>query len=96
MDKMTHRINPPLREECIKEIRALISNLELQHPDQHSIEGQALRRLIALLEAVEGQNGLQMDNCAAALKQFWLESVAWCSQLSKDLEKVLIIYEEGI
>ena len=92
---MTQQMTPPAREVCIKAVHTLISNLERLHPDKQSIERQALSRLIALRDAVEGQNKRSMANSAAALKQFWLEQVAWCSRLSKDIEKVLIIYEES-
>ena len=28
------------------------------------------------------------------LRQFWLDSVPWCSELSRGLEKIIIMYEE--
>ena len=30
----------------------------------------------------------------ADLEQYWLSSVAWCSELSKDIEKIIIDYQE--
>jgi len=34
------------------------------------------------------------------LRQFWLDSVPWCSELSKDIEKLIImvddLVEEGV
>lgn len=30
------------------------------------------------------------------LKAYWLHSIAWCSALSKDIEKVLIMYEDTL
>lgn len=30
----------------------------------------------------------------ADLEQYWLSSVAWCSELSKDIEKIIMDYQE--
>ena len=80
---------------CIKAIGALITELKQRHHENHSIHGQALSQLTRLLAAIEGQNRQDMDRSAETLKQFWLKSVAWCSPLSKEIERVLILYDEG-
>lgn len=87
--------NDPSQKVCIKAIGTLISDLKHRHPEKHDIDGQALMQLAKLLSAIEGQNRQDMDRCFEALRQFWLKSVAWCSPLSKEIERVLILYDEG-
>lgn len=78
----------------IRALRNLISSIGLMDAHQQPAEEETRHHLIALLKAVEGQNRQSMDACATLLKQFWLDSIPWCSQLSKDVEKVLILYDE--
>lgn len=55
-------------------------------------------KLLARLQAV--QKGLSMNNQTALetgcmlLRDHWLNSVAWCSDLSREIEKILILYDE--
>ncbi len=79
---------------CATTIQRLISNLELLNTDEHRIEKKTLRHLTALLKAFDEENKQSIESCVALLRQFWLESIPWCSELSKDVEKVLILYEE--
>ena len=36
----------------------------------------------------------RLESDIRQLKQFWLTSVPWCSALSKDLAKILMMHEE--
>ena len=81
--------------ESTKEIVALIEKLEKSNPIDGSTEqitSNHLKRLLAAMENTEGPRTLAPR--FADLEQFWLSSVAWCSQLSKDVEKIIITYQE--
>jgi hypothetical protein len=81
--------------ELGKEISALIDSLEKLNSPAGSTEHTAkshLKRLMAGLDNTEDAKSL--EPAFAELEQFWLSSVAWCSQLSKDIEKVIIIFQE--
>jgi len=81
--------------ELSKKIAALIDKLERPKPPDGSTEHittSHLKRLIAYLENTEDAKTLKHG--FAELEKFWLSSVAWCSQLSKDIEKIIIIYQE--
>jgi hypothetical protein len=77
--------------ELKNEIQSLLSDLEKSRPDPESAEGVALEYLKCLL--VEPGKG-QMRVAFSDLKRFWLESVPWCSELSKSMEKLIMIYDE--
>jgi len=82
-------------DELTKEIVALIERLEKSDPIDGSperITTSHLNGLLAAMQNVEGPEALAPR--FADLEQFWLSSVAWCSQLSKDVEKIIIIYQE--
>jgi len=82
-------------DELTKEIVALIKKLEKSNPIDGSPEQITTGQLNGLLAAME--NAVDPGTLAprvAELEQFWLSSVAWCSQLSKDVERILIIYQE--
>ena len=77
-------------ESLFKEISALKEQLENSDHIDGRIEDQAkyyLNRLIAADEKT-------LDREFADLKQFWLSSVDWCSELSKQLEKLIIMHED--
>ena len=81
--------------ELGKEIAALIDRLEKLNSPAGSTEHTTvshLKRLMAGLENSEDAKTLEPG--IAELEQFWLSSVAWCSQLSKEIEKIIIIYQE--
>ena len=81
--------------ELGKEIIALIDKLEGAVSPGGSTEHIALshlKRLLAGLENTEDTRALAPG--FADLEQFWVSSVAWCSELSKDIEKILILHKE--
>lgn len=81
--------------ELTEEIVALIKKLEKSDPIDgrtEQISTGHLKGLLAAIRNAESPGALALR--FADLEQFWLSSVAWCSQLSKDLEKILIIYQE--
>lgn len=81
--------------ELGKEIAALIDRLEKLNSPEGSTEHTTtiyLKRLKAGLENAEDAKTL--ESRFAELEHFWLSSVAWCSQLSKEIEKIIIIYQE--
>ena len=76
-------------------LRALSAHLEKTAAGPGGVEQQALQHLRSLLQATETPGDRrQMDRRIQALHQFWLQSVDWCSQLSKQLERVLADYGE--
>lgn len=81
--------------ELAKELVDLIDKLERSNFVEDSVEHIALSHLQGLMAAAErGENTRALKAGFAELNEFWVSSVAWCSQLSKDLEKILIMYEE--
>jgi len=82
-------------ESLRHEMRALVAKLEGSFPQPGSIEDTTLVRLRTLGAAVDqarqaGDLGPQFSE----LRQYWLDSIDWCSQLSKEIEKLLIMQEE--
>jgi len=81
--------------ELKKEIAALIEKLDKSNPIDSSTEQITTSHLKGLLAAMENADDpITLAPRFADLEQFWLSSVAWCSQLSKDVEKIIIIYQE--
>ena len=82
-------------DELKKEIGALIEKLEKSNPIDSSTEQITISHLTGLLAAMENADDPNaLAPRVADLEQFWLSSVAWCSPLSKDVEKIIIIYQE--
>jgi hypothetical protein len=77
----------PNTNELRKEISDLKNQLELSEITANAVEGHAIRHLNRLLAA----NGEAFDRGFADLKQFWLSSVDWCSELSRQIEKLIIM-----
>lgn len=73
-----------------EEILALKNRLEKSDINSSPAERQTLHRLSLLAEADEKA----LAQGLADLKQFWLSSVDWCSELSKQIEKLIIMYED--
>jgi hypothetical protein len=71
-----------------KEIAALID--QLKKSDINPVERQTLHHLNRLVAADE----TAFDQVLSDLKQFWLSSIDWCSELSKQVEKLIIMHEE--
>jgi hypothetical protein len=81
--------------ELKKEIVSLVEKLNKSFPIEGSAEQIAANILNDLLTAMESTKNLQMlEPWFADLEQFWASSVAWCSELSKDIEKIIITYRE--
>ena len=81
--------------ELHNEILALIGKLENSVAPKGSTEYFALshlKKMVAVTENIEDARVLEA--WIADLEQFWASSVAWCSELSKDIEKIIIIYRE--
>ncbi len=69
--------------------------LKAGHPAAGSPEGLVLPHLLRIRLLLE--DGTSPAGLAAAfndLERFWLESIAWCSALSRDVEKLLIDYAD--
>ena len=75
-------------------LKELIVELERTPGAQSEPANQLLPKLTTFLKAVDSGDALAMAMQVAGLRQFWLHSVPWCSQLSKSLEKVLMVYDE--
>ena len=77
-------------DRLLKEISALKEQLENSALIGNTIEEQAANYLERLMAADEKN----LDREFADLKQFWLSSVDWCSELSRQLEKLIIMHED--
>ena len=77
------------------EIAALIDRLEkLNSPEggtEHTTKSHLKRLMAGLDNTVDAKT---LEPGFAELEKFWLSSVAWCSQLSKEIEKIIIVYQE--
>ena len=81
--------------ELDEEIAALIDKLNKSNPAAESTEHIVSIHLEGLIAAMDTTDDLWMlESRFAELEQFWLSSVEWCSQLSKDIERIIIIYQE--
>ena len=77
-------------ETLLHEISALKQQLDNSDLIGNTIENQAKYYLKRLMAADERT----LDREFADLKQFWLSSVDGCSELSKQLEKLIIMHED--
>jgi len=77
-------------DELRKEIDALREQLEKSDITGNTVERQTIGHLNRLIAADEKTFEIGF----ADLKQFWLSSVDWCSELSKLIEKLIIIQED--
>ena len=73
-----------------EEITALINQLQKSDINASAVEHQTIFLLNRLAEADE----TAFDQSLAELKQFWLSSIDWCSELSKQIEKLIIMHED--
>ena len=80
-----------MRAQELKGLRKEISDLKIQLENSNmsgsAAEGQTILHLNRLLAADDEA----LESGFADLEQFWLSSVAWCSQLSKQIEKLIIM-----
>ena len=78
-----------------EEIRLLRTRLEAMKPLPGSTEHTVIGLLHNLSVAAERTPDARLlTPHILELEHFWLHSVAWCSSLSKDIEKILIVQEE--
>ena len=83
--------------ELKNEIVALIIKLENSNPIDGSMEHITTIHLKRLMTALQNEAEIEaLRRKIAELEQFYATSVAWCSQLSKDIEKILIMYQEQL
>jgi hypothetical protein len=76
-------------------MKALVARLEGAFPQTGSIEDTTRIHLRMLCAAAEqAQQAGDLDRQFTELRQYWLDSIDWCSQLSKEIEKLLIMQEE--
>jgi len=83
--------------ELANEIAAMIEKLEKSStvdPGAAQITAGHLKAILAAMAIPD--NAGTIASWFAELEQFWLSSVAWCSQLSKDIEKIIIDYQEQL
>lgn len=90
--KIRHKMTMELLRQ---EIRTLAEKLKRSGPPPGSVEETTLIILLSIeAKAQMVTCAKDLDECFAELNQFWLNSIDWCSQLSKEIEKLLIIQEE--
>jgi hypothetical protein len=83
--------------ELLNEIVALIDKLEELNPIYGSNEQITVDHLKRLKDTLRNTNDIRtLAPAFASLEQFQVSSVAWCSPLSKDIEKIIIIYQEQL
>ena len=81
--------------ELKKEIVALVDKLDKSNPIDGSLEQITIYHLAGLMAALE--NAVETETLQrriTELEQFYTSSVPWCSQLSKVIEKIIIMYQE--
>ena len=82
-------------EHLRNEICLLIDRLESTFPQPGSPEANTLERLRSINTAAQAERrAVALSADFSALRQYWLSSIDWCSQLSRDIEKLLIVQEE--
>ena len=80
-----------MKDEIKNEIQSLLSELEKSKPDPESVEGVTIEYLKCLLaESDNPHMGVDFSD----FRLFWMESVPWCSELSKEIEKLIILSDE--
>ena len=81
-------------ERLKKEIYELIDKLEKGLYSENSIEALVLSHLKRILNVMDGSKDKSVGVLISDLRQFWLDSIPWCSELSKDIEKLIIMVED--
>jgi len=80
--------------ELQREIQNAMGRLG-QGVDTGDTEAAARAHLRAAVRSISG-SPRRLEGRIADLRRFWLESVPWCSPLSKDLEKIITLYSEAV
>ena len=76
-------------------LEALMTQLSQALPAAGTTEGKALPHLKRIQDGmVCGHSPRDLVPAVNELRQFWLDSVAWCSTLSRDIEKIIMIHGE--
>jgi hypothetical protein len=84
-----------MKNELQQEIQSLIEHLEKSLPHAESTEGVVIEHLRCLLKKADDSESPEgLSSNIAEFKRFWIESVPWCSQLSGQIEKIIILYDE--
>lgn len=81
-------------DEWIHTTRLLINRLKFMPYDENSSETQVIAYLTRLLAAAASEERSAIDDGMFQLKHFWFQSIPWCSNLSKEIEKIVIQYDE--
>jgi hypothetical protein len=81
-------------EEWISTTRSLIDRLKFMPYDENSPETQAIAYLTHLLAVAGSAEKSATEESIFQLKHFWFQSIPWCSTLSKEIEKIVIQYNE--
>jgi len=74
------------------EICELIDKLENGMAGEDRMASRVLTQLKSLLREIEAGNIGSNERVFGDLRQFWLDSVPWCSDLSRDVEKIIMMY----
>ena len=78
-----------------RELDKLILKLEDGRPAVGSREDQTLQHLLQIRARLEnGAHPVELAEAFTDLERFWQASIAWCSKLSRDVEKLLIDYAD--
>jgi hypothetical protein len=80
--------------ELANEITALIDKLEASSSMDPAMQITAGHLNAILAAMADPDDAGSIASRFADLEQYWLSSVAWCSELSKDIEKIIIDYQE--
>ena len=87
-------------QELRNEIGMLIGKLETGIFAEDRVAAEVLMKLKSLLHEEDvsvrahSPHACRRGDVFQDLRQFWLDSVPWCSELSRGLEKIIIMYEE--
>lgn len=77
-----------------RELIKLTEDLQALLPQENEPVESVLLQLRGLFRAIDAQNRADLFSRIATLKQFWLESIPWCSELSRQVERLLILFDE--
>jgi hypothetical protein len=81
--------------EFQERVRSLSLHLASTPAPSGCAEERALQLLQSVLQTMETPIDRRLlDLHIQALQRFWLQSVGWCSPLSKQLERIISDYEE--
>ena len=79
-----------------RELIKLTEDLQAPPSRENEPVESVLTQLQGLRRALAAQNRADLFSRIAALKQFWLESIPWCSELSRQVERLLVLFDEEV